>query len=256
MTTAAAVPRPWPRRRWWIVVAFVFVVQLGLIFGLSDRRLTQPRRPRSEPALHLAPASTADSLALSDPTLFALPHAQGFSGLAWLRPPQPPTNSFERSEDPQFLPLSAQQLGDTFRCAVETERGGSLLSFIRPQPVLMLPGAAPPLLQSKSNLRLEEGLARRKLVTPIQLPTEQHNDLLMPSVVQLVVDSEGRPVSVPVLLSRSGSTDADNDALRLARTARFNSVTREGPGDTVNPLAQLTWGRMIFEWQTLPKAAK
>jgi TonB family protein len=255
MTAASAAPRSWPRRRWGIVVAFVFVLQLGLIFGLSEKRLAQLRPPRSEPALHLAGASDADLLALSDPTLFALPHAEGFSGLAWLRAQPPPTNSFDWSEDPRFLQLATQQLGGTFGCAVEPEPSASLLSFTRPEPVLMMTGAGPPPAQANSSLRLEDGLAGRKLVVPIKLPPQQYTDLLTPSVVQVVVDSEGRPISVPVLLLSSGSADADNLALHLARIARFNSVSTGGPGKPANPIAQLAWGRMIFEWQTLPKTA-
>jgi TonB family protein len=90
------------------------------------------------------------------------------------------------------------------------------------------------------------------LITPIELPRERYTDLLADSVVQIVVDSEGRPISVPVLLSSSGSPTADQDAMRLARIARFNAIANGGPGRVANPLAHLTWGRMIFQWQTLP----
>jgi hypothetical protein len=58
-----------------------------------------------------------------------------------------------------------------------------------------------------------------------------------------------------VLLSGSGSPDADAAALRLAKAARFNSNASGGPGISTNPMPQLAWGRMIFEWQTLPVAA-
>jgi TonB family protein len=257
MTAGWVAPRQWPRRRWWIVVAFVFVVQLGLIFGLSDRRVTLPRRPGLVPALHVARGAAADVLALSDPTLFALPHRQGFSGLAWLSIPQPPTSSFDWPEDPRWLQLSVQRLGAAFGRAVEpADPLISLVSLTRPEPALTMAGAGPPpTAQAGSRLLLEDGLATRRLITPLELPPERHTDLLTASVVQVVVDSEGRPVSVPVLLSGSGSTDADNDALRFARTARFNSITSAEAGKFANPLAHLTWGRMIFEWQTLPEPA-
>jgi TonB family protein len=233
-------------------VAFVFVVQLGLIFGLSDRTLFQPRRPASSPALHLAMGAT-ELLALSDPTLFALPHRQGFAGLAWLAVPQSPARSFDWSEDARWLQLPVQRLGAVLDGAVGSDAPDSLISPTRPEPALTVPEAGTPdTPAAKSRLRLEDGLAGRRLVTPIELPLERHTDLLADTVVQVIVDSDGRLVSVPVLLASSGSPDADNDALRLAKTACFNSVTGGGPGKAASPMSHLTWGRMVFQWQTLP----
>jgi TonB family protein len=255
MIAVPLAPRRWPQRRWCIVVAFVFVLQLGLIFGLSDRKLTRPRRPKLQPALHVARGAAADLLALSDPTLFALPHAQGFSGLAWLSIAEPPTNSFDWSQDPRWLPVSTQRLGATFDRAIASNAFCSLVGPIRPEPLLTMAETGPALIiQTQSKLRLEDGLAGRTLIAPIELAPEQHTDLLTPTVVQVVVDAEGRLVSVPVLLSSSGSAHADNEALRLARTARFNSIAIGGPGKATG-MTHLTWGRMIFDWQTLPKAA-
>jgi TonB family protein len=249
-------PRAWPRRRWWIVVAFVFVVQLGLIFGLSDKKVIQPRRAGSVPALQLMRGAAAGLLSLSDPTLFALPHRQGFSGLAWLNIPRPPTNSFDWLQEPRWLRLSVEGLGAVFDGSGGTDNLISPISPARPEPALTVTEVSPlSAVPAKSRLRLEDGLAGRQLITPIELPPEQHTDLLTDSVVQIVVDSEGRPISVPVLLSSSGSPTADQDALRLTRTARFNSVIRSGPGEVTDPMANLAWGRMIFQWQTLPVSA-
>ena len=253
MTLASVQPRPWPRRRWWIVVAFVFAVQLGLIFGLSDKRISYPRQRGSTPALELVRSTAAELLSLNDPTLFALPHRQGFAGLAWLGIPYPPTNSFDWSEEPFWLPLSIEKLGAVFEGSGGTSNSNLPLSPTRPEPALTITEAGPlPAAQAKSRLRLEDGLAGRTLITPIELPRERYTDLLADSVVQIVVDSEGRPISVPVLLSSSGSPTADQDAMRLARIARFNAIANGGPGRVANPLAHLTWGRMIFQWQTLP----
>lgn len=253
MTLASVQPRPWPRRRWCIVAAFVFAVQLGLIFGLSDKKVVQQRRRGSTPALELVRSTAAELLSLSDPTLFALPHRQGFSGLAWLAIPQPPTASFEWSEEPQWLKLSVGELGAAFKGAGSTTDLNSPLTPTRPEPAPTIAEAGRlPAAREKSRLRLEDGLAARRLIVPIELPPEQHTDLLTDSVVQIVVDSEGRPISVPVLLASSGSPKADQDALHLARTARFNAIANGGPGSVARPLARLTWGRMIFQWQTLP----
>ncbi len=125
----------------------------------------------------------------------------------------------------------------------------------RPQPApSMVEASPPPPPQAQSRLRLEGALADRKLVAPIELSPQRHSDLLNPSIVQVVVNPEGQPILVPVLLSGSGSANADSMALQLARTARFNSVYQGGPEAAANPIAQLAWGRMIFEWQTLPTA--
>ena len=49
-------------------------------------------------------------MALSDPTLFALPHFRGFWGDPWLRPPPAPDRSFEWTEEPRWLALETQAL--------------------------------------------------------------------------------------------------------------------------------------------------
>jgi TonB family protein len=253
MTAISVATRTWPRRRWWIVVAFVFAVQLGLIFGFSDRRPPGVRQPKAVPTLRVAPAGDAELLALTDPTLFALPHRQGFAGSAWLAGPPPPTRTFEWSEEPRFLLLATQQMGATFEYLSPAEARSSGSSPSRPPPEPTLVGAGPPSsAQAKSLLRLGGALGGRSLIAPIELPPQHYNDLLNPSVIQVVVNPEGQPVFVPVLLSSSGSPKADEIALRLARTARFNPVATGGPEEPANPMSHLVWGRMIFEWQTLP----
>ena len=254
MTSTSVEPRPWPQRRWWGFVALVFAVQLGLIFWLSGKSATRPRPPGSVPSLHLAGNAASDLLALSDPTLFALPHRQGFSGLAWLNIPQPPFRSFDWSEGPRWLQLSVQRLGAAFEGSSETADFNPPASPARPEPELTIAEVGPlPSEPAHSRLRLEGDLAGRRLITPIELQPEQHTDLLTDSVVQIVVNSAGRPISVPVLLSSSGSQEADARALRIARTARFGAISSDGPGRATNPVADLTWGKMIFEWHTVPK---
>jgi hypothetical protein len=118
-----------------------------------------------------------------------------------------------------------------------------------PTPPESLPQAAGP---TQSLLRLEGGLAGRRLVQPIKLKPWPFKEILTNSVVQVVVDAQGQPVSVPVLLSSSGCPAADDYALGQARAARFESVSRKGPGTMPDPVAHLSWGRLVFVWQTLP----
>ena len=53
MTSASVESRPWSRRRWWGMVALIFVVQLGLIFWLGEPHArfarVRPRRPHPPP---------------------------------------------------------------------------------------------------------------------------------------------------------------------------------------------------------------
>jgi TonB family protein len=253
MTDAPVTPRPWPWRRWGVVVAFVFCVQLGLIFSLSDRSVAIPRPRGAVPSLHLAGKGAGELLALSDPTLFALPHRQGFAGLAWLRLPQPEFHFFHWPQEPRFLQPSVERLGTVLDRGAQPESLTPPLGLSRPEPTLTMAEADPrPTAPAGSRLRLEDGLAGRRLVTPINVPPMPHTDLLTDTVVQVVANAKGLPVSVPVLLSSSGSAEADREALRLARSARFVPVTSGGPEGVSNLSAQLTWGRMIFEWQTSP----
>jgi hypothetical protein len=243
----------WTRRRWWLFVTLVFAAQLGFIFWLGAPPPPPAQRPARFPALQLAGVASAELLALSDPSLFALPHRQGFSGFAWLRPRPQPFPSFEWSEQPRWMPLSLPPPNAALQRVIETTNLALRSTLTRPTPEPTQPRSTPLSLGPvQSTLRLEGGLAGRRLLQPIELPPWRFKDLLTNTVVQAVVDAEGRPVSVPILLSGSGWSDADQYALQLVRTSRFDSVSRPGPGATPDSTAHLTWGRLVFVWHTLP----
>ncbi|HWI55921.1 MAG TPA: energy transducer TonB [Bacillota bacterium] len=254
MSAAPVEPRSWPRRRLWAIVALVFALQVGLICWLGDRQPVRPRPAAFAPALQLLSEPATNLLALTDPTLFALPHRQGFSGLAWMQAPPQPFHPFTWTEEPRWLPLSVEQLGAAFNRFIETNQFNSLEACALPEPELTLPMAsAPEGFPDRSTLRVEGGLADRPLTTPLQLRSWAHSDLLTNSVVQAVVDAAGRPISV-TLLVKSGSEQADQHALEQVRTARFAPANVGGPQTTAPPLAQLDWGQLVFEWHTLALA--
>jgi len=252
MTSALVEPRPWSRRRWWGMVAVVFIVQLGLIFWLGS---TAPIRPRpAAPALTLRFAGTAaaELLALTDPTLFALPHQHNPAVPAGPRTPRP---EYHFSQWPastnQLLPALAHA-ATAFSRLVETNDFAALQLPTRPHSAPTFPDL-PPLAVSadRSVLQLEGGLARRRLLAPLELRSWPHPEILASSVVEIVVDAEGRPVSVR-LLSGSGSPAADQHALEQVKAARFEPADRNQARAASGPTAQLSWGRITFRWHTVP----
>src|SRR5262245_10799759 len=80
-------PQRWAPYRWWSVVALVLTTQVGLIFWLGDQGPVTRRSKAPGLGLELAGNASSDVLALNDPTLFALPHREGFAGQAWLAVP-------------------------------------------------------------------------------------------------------------------------------------------------------------------------
>ena len=237
------------------MVALVFGVQLALIFGLGR---TSSGRPQSSPVpaltLRLAGSGAAKLLALNDPTLFVLPDRERTVGPAPSRTPDSASSAFPWPEPTNSLTLAVDQLGATFSRLVGTNGPDALQVLARPEPSLTFPNLLPAAISSQpSTLRLEGALAQRRLMTPPALRPWPSTSILSNSVVQIVVDADGRPVSPPTLLSGSGSSQADQDALDAARAARFEPV-RRNPADTArNPAADLSWGRMVFRWQTLPQ---
>jgi TonB family protein len=252
MTSASVEPQPWSLRRWGGMVVLIFGVQLGLIFWLGTRAPIRPRPTAAALTFHLAAQASAELRALYDPTLFTLPHAQGFSGPVWQRVPRPEFRPFEWSAPPNRLPLAVDRIGAIFTRLVETNYSSALQLPAQPEANPTLPDLPPlSLLKDQSVVELEDGLAERRLLTPLQLKSWSSPDILTNSVVQVVVDAEGRPVSV-TLLSGSGSAAADQYALDQAEAARFKPVSRTPAETSPNPTAPLSWGKMIFRWHTVP----
>jgi hypothetical protein len=253
MTSASVEPRPWSLRHWGGMVVLIFGVQLGLIFWLGTRAPMLPLPAAAALTLHLAAPASAELRALYDPTLFTLPHAQGFSGTVWQRVPRPEFRPFEWSAPPNRLPLAVDRIGAIFTRLVETNYSSALQLPARPEASPTLPNLPPlSMLRARSVVELEDGLAERNLLTPLQLKSWSSLDILTNSVVRVVADAEGRPVSV-TLLSGSGSADADQYALDQAEAARFKPASRTPAETSPNSAAPLSWGKMIFRWHTVPK---
>jgi hypothetical protein len=234
------------------MVTLIFGVQLGMIFWVGSTAPILPGQAAPAFTFRLAGPASTELRALNDPTLFTLPHPQGFSGPVWRRMPRPEFHPFEWSAPTDRLPLAIDRLGTVFNQLVETSEFNVLGLPAQPEAIPTIPNLPPlAIMADQSVLELKDGLAQRRLLAPPKLNSFTNADILANSVVQALVDAGGRPASV-TLLSNSGSTAADQYALDQAWAARFEPLSRN-PTETVSePTAQLSWGRMIFRWHTDP----
>jgi hypothetical protein len=236
------------------MLAMVFAGQIILIFGLSDRAPLQKRPPARAPVLQFVGDASSELLALLDPTLFALPHRQGFSAQAWrISRPSPETPSASPAEPPEYLALPIPQPGAGFDRFVAANRFALAPPRSESAPDLALPNLfSSPLPTAPSTVRIEGVLAQRKLLQPFNVPSWPHTEILSNTVVQIVVDTAGRTVSPGALLTGSGLKEADQFALKLARAAHFQPLVASDRIQASDHTGPLTWGRLVFEWQTVP----
>ena len=242
MTTGnTAESRWWPQAGWWLAVALVMAVQLGFIFALGSRSDIAPRKTIPPPIVQLTGNGPNELLLLSDPTLFVLPHQQGFSGRAWLQIPPFVTRPFKWTEPQRWLPLAEQGLGNVFNDFMHTNNYTVARFETMPAPELTVPETEPLTpLTGKSTVRIEGSLAGRRLLAQPDLTSWRGTDVLDESVVQVLVDAVGNVLSAFVRPPGCGSADADQLAVKLAKSARFEPSSRGNAG--------ATWGTMIFNW--------
>ena len=247
-----AGPKPdregWSRRKWLAVIAIIFAAHVAIIFALGEKKHVVPRAVTNVPSLKLADNSS-EMLALDDPTLFALPHLEGFAGPALHNQTRIQVHRQDWTEPPRWLPLSAEKLGATFQQFMQTNHFGGYTNDLKSQPKLSAPPPVEPVFAQNSTLQIIGGLARRGLLDKISLPSLQYNDVITPSVVQVLVDEAGNVVSAVLLPSENSAEAAgraaigDTTALQIALKLRFA------------PSPQRTLGRLIFNWRTVPLPA-
>ncbi len=249
---SSALPPTASLRRWVIAVSLVLVLQLAFIVWLSDSEPLRPRPAPTGPSLQLVNPAAVENLGLTDPTLFALPHPHAFSGLSWLKVPSLRIPSFDQSEPPYFFPLPNQPMLEVSGRFVLTNSFDPLAIQRQSEAETGLPElVVPDTPRAYSTCRLEGALAQRRLLSRLELRAWQHTDLLTNSIVQMVADAAGEPVSLTLLPPGSGLPAADQEALALARAARFEPVPVSGRQTLATPLTHLSWGWMVFEWHTL-----
>jgi hypothetical protein len=235
--------------RWLSWVGLVFTIQIAIIVWFSDYAKPSAKKPVPAPTLRLAGPDSFELLALRDPTLFALPHFQGFSGDAWLKPPTAPERSFEWTEEPRWLALEPQTIPHLPAAKVDSLNAFEVVNASAQEPPsLML--SPPPQFPENSTMKIDGALARRKLLAPPTLPSWASTNLLTNTVIRVIIDDEGLPRS-QTLLVRSGVQEADDYALKTARGLRFEAspIAQSAKG---SPDSILIWGEIVFRWHGTP----
>jgi hypothetical protein len=247
-----AGPKPgegWPRKRVIFSVAIAIAAQVALIFVFGEKKIKPARTVSNVPQLQLADSSS-ELIALNDPALFALPHANDFASAVWLKMPANAPPDFRWTESPRWLPLAAENLGAIFAQFMATNRFADFQINFKPEPQFAGPlSPVESALPKNSTAQISGDLAQRRLLRPLDLPSLPYNDVIAPSVVQVLVDAPGNVVSAVLLPSENNSEAAgrldaaDQRALELARAARFA------------PALRLAVGKIIFNWHTVPLPA-
>jgi hypothetical protein len=197
---------------------------------------------------------------LENPTLLALPHLEGFSGMAWLQATKLTFTNMDWTEERRWLPVPTAQLGALFDRIATTPFTAFWQPEMSPQPDwLRLKDTETVAAKPASGLRIEGPVSDWVLERSFELPSwpprmtsANDFDLLTNSIVQALVDGAGRTLSA-TLLTSSGSQAADDFALNQVRMARFLPPGKPSLTSVAARAAnQLRWGRLIFEWQTVP----
>lgn len=251
MNGRALEPVRWSRRHWLGTVAALVVVQVCFIIFVGERIRPSPLRPPFSTAVHLVLDDwSREQLAMqpgaSDPTLLALPSLRGFSGPAWMTFPSPDFRPPDWTNAPHWLPLAESSLGHAFEQYVTTNQPPRLQLVNKPLP----PPRAEPNFPNEplppfSRYRIEGDLVNRPLLKPLELRSWEYTDMLSNTTVQALIDADGRTLSAR-LISSSGFARADAHALTTTTGARFQPRADRAASQ------DLTWGRLVFLWHTLP----
>ncbi len=258
-------------RRWWLAILGLTLLQAAILrWGVlppGPGRVPRDTGTRFALALQRAPADALDGLPwLNPPTLFAFPSLEGFSGSAWLRYGPPSLPDTPVKDVPQWLEIQTNHLGRALADAVTQASPPTMLIVDRPPSWRenLLPVNPPPVVGS--SLRVEGAPARRVAWQSLPLPAWPFADVIADSIVQVAVDHDGRVTSAS-LVEREGAPsgiifgppathlpEADRFALEAARTLRFAPLLPRLPSAASAPPPAPEWGRLVFEWQTLPVA--
>jgi hypothetical protein len=245
----------WSRHVWIWGFVFLFLSHAFAVFWLAERQSTLPSWQKPTAFLYLGGNPDTDQRiaqksVLRDPTLFALPHAENFSGGAWLNFRPQLLQLTNWIAPPEWLTLPLEQLGKSFDEYVATNRPteDQLLASLRvtAAPDVRMPDQ--PVI-TKSTAKIEGPLTLRKLLFAPALPNVPHADVLAKTIITVSVNGNGVVESASITRD-SGSKWADDHALRLSRAFSFDSAAI--PDTRVRENSPPVFGRLVFTWNTVP----
>lgn len=256
-------------RRWLLAILLLALAQAAVLHLVVHQvKSIRPSTPFTQQlTLAADDQSTGQILRmpwLDMPTLFAIPSLNGFSGGAWLQYRAPPTPENQVNDTPTWLEVQTNQIGRSLTEFTSRNRPEPLSVVERRIPWRENLSLEPPQIPH-SELRLQGPIARRRLITPVSLPDWPHTDVLAESHVQVMVDGNGQVLSA-VLVDAEGRTlpagglppahlpEADRFALDFASSAQFEKLPVTGPATVLDESPRIEWGRVIFQWQTIPVA--
>lgn len=181
----------------------------------------------------------------SDPTYLAVPGQDAFTRAARRAIPPTEYHAPEYRDDPVWLPAPSE-----FRSPrISAPPGPALFT-----PPLRLAGerVAAPFLPGKSWVEIRSG--QRRLAQPVTLSSWATTEVLRPTVVEVAVNPDGDVLSAR-LIESNGMAAADEEAMRVARAARFQPIETES--DWLSPSDVITgWEQLTFHWQTSGSSLK
>lgn len=268
-STAGPAVQKWTWTHWLAIVAIVFAGHVLLIFIFGAHKPVPSLAVKNVPMLTLVGESSAGWVSLKNATLYALPDRKGFSAVMWMSIPPPGFVKQNWTEDPRWLAatdsLPVNQLGADFNHFVQTNQFANVRIDFNVPPVPVAPTVSAQLpFAHGSTLEIEGEAAKRGLLGTMKLPAWPFSDAIAPSVVQVVVDAEGRVISAVLLPPQNYSetpyleappvrdSDADERALELARSARFAPLPSNAGSIESSPATHLSMGMLIFNWQAVP----
>lgn len=245
MGVTAARGQRWSWERWALWVTVILAVQVLAIIALSVPSPPPARTRSGLTQFSVVPGpGLAGEWAIEDPTVFALASTQGFSGQAWLRVLPLEHQSNEWTNAPTWLAPALARWGAGWS-GLGPGLVGARTGLARriPPQVTIFPYPAEP-VATQSLVRIEGPLAGRGLESPLEVPAISHYELVSNTVVRVTVSAAGFTLSA-VPRASSGLVSADQQALELARAARFKALPRAARHQTES-------GDLIFQWVTVP----
>jgi hypothetical protein len=256
MTAETVESRTWSPLKWAVVVTTILALQTGFFFWFTrPPGLTARTRPATL-SIRLPDGQPADLLGYINPSVLVRVNSRGFSGQAWLQIPPVAYNPVESNPPPFLLQLQADHLGDAVTQALTNSLSQPFEVAARPAPRFDNYSPSPLVVPTESTLSIEGELAGRPLLARPVLKLQPADTILTNTVVDVVVDGEGRVFAPPVLDPASSprpaeSAGADADALTATANLLFQPLPRV-PGRSRLAAPILTPGRVVFHWQTIP----